>query len=238
MISGIQPFTTIDYPEKVACIIFTAGCNLRCGYCHNPEFVDPKKLRKVNPHMIPFSSLRSFLKKRVTLLDGVVISGGEPTIHPDLFELISLIREYGYLIKLDTNGSSPEVLERLLKDGLIDYVAMDLKDDPDRYVDLASTKAFGVRLKELVLRSIDIIRSFAPEYEFRTTLIKEVHTFESIAKIVSLLNKNDPYYIQRFRPEHVLDEKFMKFTPYTKKEALDIVQTVVMPYNEKVLLRY
>ncbi|PIR76985.1 MAG: anaerobic ribonucleoside-triphosphate reductase activating protein, partial [Candidatus Magasanikbacteria bacterium CG10_big_fil_rev_8_21_14_0_10_38_6] len=136
VISGVQPFTLLDFPEKTACIIFTAGCNFRCGYCHNPEFVLPEKIQQIKTSFIDEETIYSFLQKRKGLLDGVVISGGEPTMMGDLPAFIRNIKELGFLVKLDTNGNRPLVLQHLLDEGLLDYVAMDVKTSLVNYADL------------------------------------------------------------------------------------------------------
>jgi len=161
-IGGFQRFSLIDYPAKISAIIFTQGCNFRCPYCHNPELVDPKLFTSA----IDEDLILSFLRKRVGKLDGVVITGGEPLLQHDLIEFIKKVKEMGYLIKLDTNGSYPEKLERLLD--LIDYIAMDIKAPLEKYHDVVRTDV----CTEKIMESITIILNGDIDYEFRTTVVK------------------------------------------------------------------
>lgn len=184
MLSGIKKCTLLDYPGKVATIVFTAGCNLRCGYCHNSEFVLPEKIREISHDFISENIFFRFLKTRVGFIDGIVICGGEPTIHADLPDFCRKIKETGFLVKLDTNGSKPKVLEKLLTENLVDYIAMDIKYPLDRY-EVVSGKKIDINLYKA---SIEIIRTRLPEYEFRTTVIKGIHTYEDIEHITQAIS--------------------------------------------------
>ncbi len=179
LLSGIKKSTLLDYPGKVATIVFTMGCNMRCGYCHNSEFVLPEKIKKICHDCISEEVFFRFLKARTGFLDGVVICGGEPTIHSDLPDFCRKIKAAGFLVKLDTNGSAPTVLEKLLDEGLLDYVAMDIKYPLEQY-----RMVSGVEIDiNLFKRSIKLIKTRLPDYEFRTTVIKGVHSQEDIKKI-------------------------------------------------------
>lgn len=167
-LSAIKKSTLLDYPGKLATIVFTPGCNLRCGYCHNREFVLPEELQKIRHDFIGEDVFFRFLRTRVGFLDGVVICGGEPTVHADLPEFCRKIKDLGFLVKLDTNGSHPEMLEHLLRMEVVDYIAMDVKQSFDRYTEVTGKNTDISRY----LRSIEIIRTGAPDYEFRTTAIK------------------------------------------------------------------
>ena len=180
IISGIQRFTLLDFPGKIACIVFTGGCNYRCGFCHNPEFVLPEELAKLSKSFIPEVAALNFLKKRRGMLEGVVISGGEPTIMPDLEDFIMKVRDLGFAVKLDSNGNRPEVLRSLIDKGLVDYIAMDFKTSLPDYRSLVGQWADEMKLRE----SIELLKQGDVDYEFRTTLIREVHTPE-ILKIMS-----------------------------------------------------
>ncbi|MCC7523115.1 anaerobic ribonucleoside-triphosphate reductase activating protein [Candidatus Uhrbacteria bacterium] len=207
--SGVQPFTLLDFPGKIACIFFLPGCNFRCGYCHNPEFVLPEQLAKTADSWIPEDALLSFLRQRRGLLEGVVISGGEPTIPPHLKAFIREIRRMGFRIKLDTNGSQPDILSTMLKEELLDYVAMDVKTSLQRYPELV-----GPCVKpEAILESVRLIRDNAPDYEFRTTLIPEMHDMPEWQGILDLIRGARRYTIQAFRPAVTLDPKFTAYTP-------------------------
>ena len=177
-IVGIQKLTLLDYPGRVACTVFLGGCNFRCPYCHNAEL-----LGDAEPVMT-VEELLAFLKKRRGILDGVCITGGEPTIHKELPELIRGIRELGFSVKLDTNGYRPEVLGRLLVEGLVDYVAMDLKNGPDSYGETVGLP--GVDL-ERIRESVGLLCRSGIEFEFRTTVAKPLHSGETLTSMENWL---------------------------------------------------
>lgn len=174
-IVGIQKLTLLDYPGKVACTVFLNGCNFRCPFCHNAELLLPD----IEPIMTP-EELLSFLKKRQGILEGVCITGGEPTIHPDLSGLLRTIRELGYSVKLDTNGYRPQSLRQILRERLVDYVAMDLKNDPLGYGD-----AVGISEPDLsrIGQSITALMDSGVDFELRTTVVKPIHTVERIREM-------------------------------------------------------
>lgn len=198
-IGGLQRFSLIDYPGKIAAIVFTRGCNFRCPYCYNPELVDPGQFGEC----IPEEEVFSFLEARRGKLDGIVITGGEPTLQPDLADFIRRARGLGYSVKLDTNGSRPEILEDLIGKKLLDYVAMDLKAplDPDRYA--AAVRA-GVDIAAL-RRSIEIILSSGLKHEFRTTFVKGFLLETDFAKMGKAVKGAEKYAIQKFAPLKTLD---------------------------------
>ena len=177
-IVGIQKLTLLDYPGKVACTVFLNGCNFRCPYCHNAEL-----LGDAEP-VISVEGLLSFLQKRRGLLDGVCITGGEPTLHPELAELIRSIRELGFSVKLDTNGYRPEVLGALLGEGLLDYVAMDLKNGPDAYGETVGLPAVDL---DRVGESIRLLLASGTEFELRTTVVKPLHSVETLTSMANWL---------------------------------------------------
>ena len=174
-ISGIQKMTLLDFPEKVACTVFLHGCNYRCPFCHNAELLEGKP----QPLMTEEEFL-SFLKKRVGLLDGVCISGGEPTLAPDLKELMQKIKSMGYAVKLDTNGSRPQVLKALVTEGLVDYVAMDIKNSPARYAATCGCEKVDLAAIE---ESARFLTSDAVASEFRTTVVDPLHDADSIRQM-------------------------------------------------------
>lgn len=174
-ISGLQKMTLLDFPGKVACTVFLSGCNFRCPYCHNAELLDGR----IEP-LMSVEEFLSFLKKRVGLLDGVCVSGGEPTLHPGLKELLGQIKAMGYAVKLDTNGSRPAVLKELAEDGLVDYVAMDIKNAPDKYAPTCGLSAMDPAPIE---ESIRFLLAGKVDFEFRTTVVRELHTAQDIVKI-------------------------------------------------------
>lgn len=213
---SINKLSLLDYPEKVSCILFTHSCNFCCPYCHNW-----KTLIESDLPFIPFEDILSFLKKRVGILDGVVISGGEPTLMKDLPEKIKKIKELGFLVKLDTNGSNPEMLKQLIDEKLIDYVAMDIKHDIDKYQDIIHNSSIDLGK---VIQSIEILKENKVDYEFRTTLIKEHHDTDSIYKIGKLLEGAKKYYLQKFIvSDGVQDKSLNEVDENTANRYVDIL---------------
>lgn len=188
---GINKLSLLDYPGKVAAILYIDKCNFRCEYCHNWNTLIAAK----DNEDIIFNDILSFLKKRVGVLDGVVISGGEPTLMPNLEEKIRAIKELGYSIKLDTNGTHPEVVKDLVSKGLIDYVAMDIKSSLDDYHRFTNND----ELINNVKKSIELLKSGIVDYEFRMTLIDEYHSLEVINKVKNILKGSKRLYLQQFK---------------------------------------
>lgn len=202
MIDGFDKLTLLNYPEKMACTIFTKGCNFKCPFCHNSSLIDLSINKDIHDEVI------SYLKKRKGILEGVCITGGEPLIHKNIKELIKEIKDIGYLVKLDTNGSNPVLLKELIDSNLIDYVAMDIKNVFSKYNDTIGTKVNIDNIK----KSINIIESANIDYEFRTTIIKEYHTIEDIIEIRNMLKKKSKYYIQNFKnSDGVMDKSLTSF---------------------------
>ncbi|MFB6226524.1 MAG: anaerobic ribonucleoside-triphosphate reductase activating protein [Candidatus Paceibacteria bacterium] len=220
-ISGVQQFTTLDFPGRIACIIFTAGCNFRCGFCHNPEFVLPEKIQKIQDTFISKDAVFNFLESREGLLEGVVISGGEPTMQPDLLDFITKIRnEFDYEIKLDSNGNRPEILQEAIEKNLLDYIAMDIKQDFEDYQNLVGGRVNTTKMQQ----SIDLLKQERIEYEFRTTLIKGIHTRENLENIADLISGAENYYLQEYRNGHTLDPDFVQYDSFSNKEMKQIKQ--------------
>ncbi len=194
LIGGLQPVTLLDYPEKVAAIIFTARCNMRCPFCYNSNLVLPEKIEKVDYYKE--EDILKFFDKRKKLLDGVVITGGEPTLQADLGDFCLKLKEMGYKIKLDTNGLLPEVVEKLISKGLIDYIAMDIKGPLSRYSEITRVEINSESIK----KSVKLIMSSGLGYEFRTTLVKGLHELEAMKEIGELIKGADKYYLQSFTP--------------------------------------
>lgn len=190
-IGGLQKMTLLDYPGRIACTVFLTGCNLRCPFCHNAALVLPEE---AEPEEIPEEVLLDFLKKRKGKLDGVCITGGEPTMQRDLPELMQWIRDLGFLVKLDTNGTNPRMLEEVLKKGLADYVAMDIKSSPARYREACG----GADVLETVQKSAALLMDSETDYEFRTTVFAPVHTPAEMADIGNWLRGAKRYYLQPF----------------------------------------
>jgi pyruvate formate lyase activating enzyme len=227
LIGGFQKLTLIDFPGKLAAIVFTSGCSFRCPFCYNPELVLTEKIK--SQPKIPEKDILDFLKEREGLLEGLVITGGEPTIHKDLPEFIKKIKKMGYSVKLDTNGSNPKMLKDLIDKKLIDYVAMDIKA-PLKEKDY--NKATGVKgALSKVKKSIKIIQDSGIDNEFRTTVVPTIHKKEDIIEIVRLISTTKKYYLQNFRPEKSINKKFGKIKPYPVEYLLEI-QKAIAPFFE------
>ncbi len=188
---GLQKLTLLDFPGAVACIVFTKGCNFLCPFCHNALLVN----RVEQAQEIDEEEVISFLKKRKGILEGVVITGGEPLLHPELEKFILRVRELGYKVKLDTNGAYPDRLKSLVSKGLLDYVAMDIKNSFEKYPLTAGTDRVSIQDVE---ESIDFLLSGAVPYEFRTTVTAELHTTQDIVSIVRRIEGADRYFLQNF----------------------------------------
>lgn len=189
-IAGLQKTTLLDYPGKVACTVFLSGCNLRCPFCHNASLVLPERA----PAQIREDTLLAFLEKRAGVLDGVCISGGEPTLSPDLPELLRKIKALGYCVKLDTNGSNPRMLEALLEEGLLDFVAMDIKNAPSRYAETCG----GIDILDAVRESAALLMRAGIPYEFRTTAVHPLHSPEEMREIGAWLRGAQRFFVQQF----------------------------------------
>ena len=189
-IQGLQKMTLLDYPGKVACTVFLGGCDLRCPFCHNGELVEGEA-----PAALDDGELTAFLKKRQGLLDGVCVTGGEPLLRPELEGLLGRIKELGFPVKLDTNGCDPARLAEILNQGLVDYVAMDVKNAPARYAETVGIPGFNPAPVE---ESIRLLRKSTVDYEFRTTLVRELHRPEDLDAIAAWLAGAPRYYLQNF----------------------------------------
>ncbi len=201
-IKGYNKTTLLDYPEHVAATVFTGGCNFRCPFCHNADLV----LNPDGQAGIGEEEVLAHLQKRKGFLEGVCITGGEPALQPDLPEFIGKIKELGYLVKLDTNGYSPKVLERLLGEGLLDYVAMDIKASKKNYARAAGQPQLDLGKIE---ESMEMLKSGKIPYEFRTTVVKGIHSIEEFDAIGGWLAGSRAYYLQAFRDsENVLAQRF------------------------------
>lgn len=253
---GLQKLTLIDYPGKVACTVFCVGCNFKCPWCYNPELVLPEKIK--NQPRVSEKDFFKFLKSRQGLIEGVVISGGEPIIHKDLPEFCQKIKKMGFLVKLDTNGSNPAMLKKLIDKKLVDYVAMDIKAPlgvkaqsskrkAQKYDILTGAKGNLNKVKE----SIKIIKSSGIDCEFRTTIVPTLFVKEDIIQIAKEIGGNPSmasgqasstgsgqgrYYLQNFRPEKTIDPKFKKIKLYSKEYLLEI-QRAVSPFFEICRIR-
>ncbi len=202
MIGGFQSFSMLDYQDKLCAIVFTRGCNFRCPYCHNPELVHGCRL--VDP--FKKEDVLARLAKRKGKLDAVVITGGEPTLHPELPGFIREIKAMGFLVKLDTNGTNPGMIFKLLEHRLVDYIAMDIKAPFNKYDLLTGAKADI----EKIAMSIDLIRNSDIDYEFRTTVVDTLLDSNDVKEIIVMLKGVKRYIIQNFNPTETLDDTIMK----------------------------
>ena len=225
MIGGLQKVTLLDFPGKVACTVFLTGCNLRCPYCHNPDLV----LTKDNGKYISEKEFFEFLLSRKGKLDGVCITGGEPTLYPNLTNLIRRIREMGFLVKLDSNGTVPEILKPLLREKLLDYVAIDIKNAPSQYAETC-----GADVIEYVEKSVALLKNSNIDYEFRTTVCHPFHSPKSMEEIGRWLRNAKRYYIQPFVDSgNLLGSGVSVMT----KSELEMLLNAVKPYIPAAELR-
>ena len=198
-IGGLHSFSLSDFPGHIAAVVFTQGCNFRCGFCHNGFLITQQVPDDL---LIPEDEVFTFLKGRIGQLDAVVVSGGEPTIQPDLPSFLNIIQDMGFSVKLDTNGSKPEVIQNLLEEDLIDYIAMDVKAPLHSYKSIAQIPAATIHKIE---QSINIISESGIEHEFRTTVVELYLSYSDIRRIRSLIPPSSPHRLQKFYPEHALD---------------------------------
>ena len=231
LIGGLQKYSLIDFPGKVSCVLFLSGCNFDCPYCHNPDLVTGTLLCS---RPLDESDVYQFLDQRKGLLDGVVISGGEPTLAKDLASLCENIKGMGYAVKLDTNGSRPHVIRHLINDGLLDYVAMDIKTAPSEYARFVKKDEDSTDIRA----SIQIIMESSVPYEFRTTCVKpfvDSDIIESVAKTIKGANR---YVLQRFNDTRILHPEFFKeVEPEYNMDELTFLQTIAEPWVKQCILR-
>jgi pyruvate formate lyase activating enzyme len=223
IIAGLQKTTLIDYPQKIACTVFLAVCNFRCPWCYSSELVLPAKIAETP--RISEKYFLDFLRERKGLLDGVVICGGEPTVNKDLPQFVEKIKRMGYSVKIDTNGSNPEMLKHLVNTNLIDYVAMDIKTSPESDVYL-SIMGEGIKMDN-IKESVDFLKKSSIDSEFRTTVVPGIHTKEDFLKIAKWIGGQDvKYYLQSFRPEKTIEPEFEKIKPFQKEFLEEIIREI------------
>ena len=226
IIAGLQKTTLIDYPGKLACVVFLAVCNFRCPWCYSAELVLPVKIAE-HPRLSE-KEFFDFLRQRRGLLEGVVLCGGEPTVNKELPQFIEKIKRMGYSVKLDTNGSNPEMLKDLIERNLIDYVAMDIKAPIDSKI-YKEIIGEGVNLED-IKKSVELIKNYGIDGEFRTTVVPGVHKKDDFSKIAEWIGgQNVKYYLQNFRPEKTIDPEFEKVKPF-QKEFLGDIAKEISPY--------
>lgn len=227
-IGGLQKFSLIDYPAKICAVVFTQGCNFRCPYCHNPELSNPD----LYGECIPEEDVLAFLDKRVGKLDAVSISGGEPTLQPDLADFINRIKSMNYLVKLDTNGSNPEILKTLITSGLVDYIAMDVKAPLEKYRKVTRS---GIT-PELIKHSVDMIKKSSIPYEFRTTIVKSQLKEDDLRALGTMIKRARLYVLQKFVPSKVMDPKYLGKKTYSDEE-FDALSKMFQKYALSVIIR-
>ena len=232
-IDGLNKLTLLDYPGLMACTVFTGNCNLRCPFCQNAPLV----LFPEREPVIPEEELAGFLKKRYEILEGVCVTVGEPTLSPALPEFLSGLKLLGYAVKLDTNGTNPELLKSLTADGLVDYIAMDIKSSPARYAQAVGIPGFDTAP---VMESADFLMHCGLPFEFRTTVVRELHDEVVFRDIASWLSGARAYYLQAFEDSGALVGSVLSpgqsLSGYTKEELLGFVQ-LLAPHFKTAALR-
>ena len=220
LILGLTKTTLLDFPGHVSATVFTGGCNFRCPFCHNGQMVlNPASMERISE-----DEVIAFLEKRKRILDGVCITGGEPTIHADLPEFLRRIKDIGYTIKLDTNGTHPDMVMSLASEKLIDYIAMDIKNVWEKYPETAGCQEETVGN---IQRCVEVIKGLGIPYEFRTTIVRELHTAEDIAGMCDIAGDTDRYYLQSYEESDNVIEK--RFSAYTLEEFNSMLDTLTGP---------
>jgi len=211
---GIQKFTLIDFPDKTACTLFTIGCDFHCPYCQNRSLVIPTEYQQ----SISSSEVLEFLEKRKNQLDGVCISGGEPLQHDELVAFTAEVKALGYLIKLDTNGSNPQNLKRMMDSGTLDYIALDIKNSQEKYAQTIGVPGFDI---SPVKKSITLLQTGTVPYEFRTTVVREFHTQEDLLTIATWISGAKKYFLQQFsQSEGVISSGLSGYTDDEMRQLL------------------
>ena len=228
MIKGFQKLSLIEYPEKISAIVFLGNCNFKCHFCYNIDLV--KNYKKLPD--IPEKEILDFLSTRKGLLDGIAITGGEPTIHKELPEFIKKIKDLGFLVLLETNGTNPKMLKELIDNKLVDYIAMDIKAPLEKYDEITGVKVN----KKDIQDSVDIIRKSGIDYEFRTTVIPKHFKEDDVLAIGKWLKGSKRYVLQQFRPEKTLNEDYKKMELYSPEKLKELAEKM-KPFFEFVKVR-
>lgn len=219
LLKGLQKLTLLDYPGKMAATVFAGGCNFRCPFCHNASLVIGKRLK--DTPSVSEEDFFAFLKKRQGLLEGVCVSGGEPTLYRDLIPFLNNIKELGYLVKLDTNGYRPDMLKEAVMGGYVDYVAMDIKNSKESYQKTVGLERFDIKPIE---ESVDFLMSGTVDFEFRTTLVRQLHTERDMYSIATWLRGDEKYFLQSFIDSGDLLSD--RLSGYDKKETEDLLKLI------------
>lgn len=235
ILGGLQKTTLVDYPNRVACAVFTVGCNFFCPYCHNKDLVSRKRFAQSSLVEIKEKDFFEFLNKRQKILDGVCLTGGEPTLQPDLISFCRKIKDLGFLLKIDTNGGRPEVLEALIRGKLLDFVALDIKSNKENYALMTEISY------EKVAQSLGLVITSGLDYQLRTTLAPTIHNKKNLVilaeeiKDLTLENGGDPnnlvWRLQKFLPQNCLKAKFNNLSPFSsqKLESLLLAAQSILP---------
>jgi pyruvate formate lyase activating enzyme len=226
-IGGLQKVSLIDYPGKICAIVFTQGCNFRCPYCHNPELVDPNLFGECESE----DGFLSFLEKRKGKIDAVSITGGEPTIQQDLIAFVRRVKSIGYFVKIDTNGSSPEVMHKIIDGKLIDYIAMDIKAPLKKYKAVTQSNIDDNK----ILKSIEMIMTSGIPYEFRTTLLKSKLTAGDILEIGKIIKNASLYVLQSFVASKTLDQSCLSEATYSLEEMEVLKEKLLQDINSVII---
>ncbi len=226
-INGLNKTSLLDYPGHLAATIFIGACNMRCPFCHNASLVTKASSQPI----IPKDEVLTYLNKRINILEGVCITGGEPTLHPDLPDFIKEVKSLGYKVKLDSNGSNPHMLKHLCQEGLLDYLAMDIKNSKDKYGLSSGIKDFNILAIE---ESVNFLLNSPIDYEFRTTVVREHHNEDDIIAIGQWIKGAKAYYLQSFEDSGDLMSPGLSAH---EKETLENYSRLLAPYVEKVSIR-
>ncbi len=223
LLGGLQKTTLIDFPGRIACTVFTVGCNFRCPFCHNKDLVTLKNFEQKKLPQIPEKDFFTFLNKRKGILDGVCITGGEPTLQNDLPDFCKKIKDMGFEVKLDSNGTNPKMLSKMINKKVVDFIAMDLKNNFSDY-----NKAVGINYPiDNIKKSIKLILQSDIEHEFRTTVVPGIHKKQNLLELAKELNslynqygeeKEKVWFLQKFRPQNCLKDQYNKKKPLADKK--------------------
>ena len=234
-IGGLQKLTLIDFPGRLAATVFLTGCDFRCPFCYSAELVLPEKIK--NQPKISQKEFFEFLKGRKGLLEGVVICGGEPTLNKNLPVFVKKIKKFGYLVKIDTNGSNPKTLKDLINKKLIDYVAMDIKAPKEKYGKVVGMMdCWNDRMLRNIEKSVNVLKESGIDFEFRTTVVPGLHKKEDILKIAHWIKPAPRYFLQNFRAEKTINPEFEKIKPYPPEYLLEI-QKAIAPFFDVCQVR-
>jgi pyruvate formate lyase activating enzyme len=231
IIAGFQKLTLIDYPEKIAATVFTVGCSFRCPFCHNPELVAGAN-RELSAQKKEEKDFFNFLKKRKGKLEGICITGGEPTIQPDIIDFIKKIKKSGYAVKLDTNGTRPDILKKIIDQKLVDFIAMDIKNQPKKYLKTVGMKNRDKFMLDRIKLSVNLIRNSKIPCEFRTTAVPGLHTEKDFQEIAEWIKGARSYWLQRYQDKKTLNPNMKKITKNKKLDLEKIKKTIEKNFRE------